>query len=107
MRKDSVLCDSGGKHTRTAIGKDGNEARLEVYQQGTELLLHGLRNGIISGGGMMKKDKKILRQLQSDANTPKHRLIDIEGKLRDEGFVRMANELSTIIWRLEYWQNKG
>lgn len=55
----------------------------------------------------MKKDKNELRRLQADATTAKDRLIEIEGELRDAGFVRMANELSTIIWRLEYWQNKG
>ena len=53
------------------------------------------------------KDKAKLHELQGSANVAKDRLIEIEGKLRDEGFVRLANELSNIIWRLEYWQHKG
>lgn len=57
---------------------------------------------------MMTKEDKIyaIHQAKSDANTAKDRLISIEYELRDIGAIREANTLSTIICKLETWQNK-
>lgn len=54
----------------------------------------------------MKKDYEEKLRLQDEANVAKDRLINIESKLRDAGFIREANSLSTIIWKLEEWQHK-
>ena len=52
------------------------------------------------------KDMEFLRQKQSDASVAKERLIQIMSALEEEGFIRQAKSLSTIIWKLEVWQNK-
>lgn len=54
----------------------------------------------------MKKDYEKKYQLQSDASVAKERLMKIEDELRENGFIREANSLSTIIWKIEEWQNK-
>lgn len=51
----------------------------------------------------MIKDYEEKSRLQDEANAAKDRLISIEYKLRDAGFIREANSLSTIIWKLEEW----
>lgn len=52
------------------------------------------------------KDMEFLRQKQSEASVAKERLIQIMSALEEEGFIRQAKSLSTIIWKLEAWQNK-
>ena len=47
-----------------------------------------------------------VQTLKGDANVAKDRLMMIEDKLREIGAVRDANSLSTIIEKLEIWQNK-
>ena len=55
---------------------------------------------------MTKVEKFIeVQTLKGDANVAKRRLIDIEYKLREIGANREANSLSTIIEKLEKWQN--
>ena len=53
----------------------------------------------------MKKDYETLDRLTDAANVAKERLIEIELKLEEAGFIRKANSLSTIIEKLEIWQN--
>lgn len=53
----------------------------------------------------VKRDLAI-EQGQRDANTPKERLMEIANKLEEEGAIRQARSLETIIARLEEWQNK-
>ena len=55
----------------------------------------------------MKKNEADLREAQAEAETAKQRLIDIEWRLREAGFIRKANSLSVIIEKLEAWQNAG
>ena len=57
-------------------------------------------------GGKNMKDYKILRDKQNDANVAKERLMRIQNELEEAGFIRQANSLGTIIWKLEEWQNK-
>lgn len=52
------------------------------------------------------KDKQSIEQLKSDANAPKHKLMEIVDKLYACGATREARSLETIIARLEIWQNK-
>ena len=52
------------------------------------------------------KDMKFLRKKQSDVNIAKDRLIEIMYALEEEGFIRQAKSLDTIIVKLEVWQNK-
>lgn len=52
------------------------------------------------------KDMEFLRQKQSEASVAKERLIQIMYALKEEGFIRQAKSLETIIWKLEAWQNK-
>ena len=52
------------------------------------------------------KDMEFLRQKQSEASVAKERLIQIMYALEEEGFIRQAKSLETIIWKLETWQNK-
>ena len=52
------------------------------------------------------KDKQRIEQLKSDANAPKHKLMEIADKLYEYGAMREARSLETIIARLEIWQNK-
>lgn len=52
------------------------------------------------------KDMERLNELQGKANKAKNALIDLEWELREAGFERKANSLSTIIGKLEAWQNK-
>ena len=56
----------------------------------------------------MNKMDKIdeIYRAKNEANAAKDRLISIEWKLREIGAIREANSLSTIIGRLETWQNK-
>lgn len=54
----------------------------------------------------MNKDYEELRSLQNDASAAKERLMQIQNQLYDAGFIRQANSLGTIIWKLEEWQNK-
>ena len=56
----------------------------------------------------MTKMEKVdaIYRAKSDANTAKDRLISIEYELRDIGAIREANSLSTIIGKLEAWQNR-
>lgn len=51
------------------------------------------------------KDIERLQDLQAKANKAKDLLICLEDELRAEGFDRKANSLSTIITKLEIWQN--
>ena len=51
------------------------------------------------------KDIERLQDLQAKANKAKDLLISLEDELRTEGFDRKANSLSTIITKLEIWQN--
>lgn len=52
---------------------------------------------------MDKTEKMVLKE---EANVAKNRLMLIENELREIGAVRDANSLSTIIEKLEIWQNK-
>lgn len=52
------------------------------------------------------KNMNFLREKQSDANAAKDKLIDIMHDLEEEGFIRQAKSLETIIIKLEIWQNK-
>ena len=52
------------------------------------------------------KDAQRIEKLKSDANTPKHKLMEIVDKLYECGAVREAKSLETIIIKLEVWQNK-
>lgn len=47
-----------------------------------------------------------VRILKDEANVAKDRLMLIENKLREIGANREANSLSTLIEKLEIWQNK-
>jgi len=49
---------------------------------------------------------KVIARCQSDANAPKHRLIELIQNLEDAGAYRQAQSLGTIIEKLEKWQNK-
>ena len=51
------------------------------------------------------RDPEVLRNVQNDAEAAKTRLISLVSKLEEEGFVRKANSLRTIIMNLEIWQN--
>ena len=53
----------------------------------------------------MSNDQPDLHTLTLKANEAKDRLIRLESDLRDAGFTRKANTLSTIIRNLEHWQN--
>ena len=56
---------------------------------------------------MRKEDKREqVENLKSDAESAKMRLVSIESQLREIGALREANSLSTIIGKLELWQNK-
>ena len=55
----------------------------------------------------MKDKLSILDHYQNEANTAKERLMDIMSRLEEEGLVRRAKELGTIIGKLEGWQHKG
>ena len=52
------------------------------------------------------KDMEFLRQKQLDVNVAKDKLIEIMYALEEEGFIRQAKSLGTIIVNLEVWQNK-
>lgn len=52
------------------------------------------------------KDMEKLHELQMKANSAKDKLISLEYELREAGFERKANSLSTIIGKLEAWQHK-
>ena len=54
----------------------------------------------------MKKNYEEIEHLKSEASSPKDRLMVIANSLYDEGAVREAKSLETIIARLEEWQNK-
>ena len=53
----------------------------------------------------MKTQRKI-RVLKADVNSLKSKLITIMSELESVGTIRAANSLSTIIARLEAWQNR-
>lgn len=55
----------------------------------------------------MKDKQSILDHYQIEANTAKEKLMDIMSRLEEAGLIRRANELGTIIGRLEAWQHKG
>lgn len=56
---------------------------------------------------MTREEKSIeVRTFKGEANVAKDRLIMIENKLREIGANREANSLSTLIEKLETWQNK-
>ena len=56
---------------------------------------------------MNKVEKFVeVRTLKGEANVAKDRLMMIENKLREIGANREANSLSTLIEKLEIWQNK-
>ena len=55
----------------------------------------------------MKDKQSILDHYQNEANTAKEKLMDIMSHLEEAGLIRRANELGTIIGRLEDWQHKG
>ena len=55
----------------------------------------------------MKDKQSILDHYQNEANTAKEKLMDIMSRLEEAGLIRRANELGTIIGRLEAWQHKG
>lgn len=46
-----------------------------------------------------------IAELQTEANSPKERLMRIADELREIGAIRKANSLETIIEKLEIWQN--
>lgn len=52
------------------------------------------------------KDREKIHRLKFDANSAKERLMQIASRLYDEGAIREAKSLETIIWNLEVWQNK-
>lgn len=60
------------------------------------------------GGPGMKtqRDLEYINNLKLEANSAKDKLMAIEDSLREVGANREANSLSTIIARLEAWQNK-
>jgi hypothetical protein len=47
----------------------------------------------------------VIIECQNDANTPKHRLIELCDKLYEAGAYRKARTLDGIIGKLETWQN--
>lgn len=53
-----------------------------------------------------QRDLEYINNLKLEANSAKDKLMDIEDSLREVGANREANSLSTIIARLEAWQNK-
>ena len=57
---------------------------------------------------MTKAEKltETIMALKSEANVAKNRLMLIENDLREIGAKREANSLSTLIEKLEIWQNK-
>jgi hypothetical protein len=55
---------------------------------------------------MDKADREEIKCLQSEANTPKNKLMDIMRQLERAGAIRQANSLGTIIGKLEAWQRK-
>ena len=52
-----------------------------------------------------QRDLEKIRALKADVNSPKSKLITIMSELKSVGAIREANTLSTIIARLEAWQN--
>lgn len=54
----------------------------------------------------MKKNYEEIEQLKSEASVAKERLMQIADKLYNEGAIREAKSLETIIGKLEEWQNK-
>ena len=54
---------------------------------------------------MTDEQRKILEEVQDDANTPKHRLIELQDELEEAGLSRKAKALGTLIAKLEAWQN--
>lgn len=52
------------------------------------------------------RDLEYINNLKLEANSAKDKLMAIEDSLREVGANREANSLSTIIARLEAWQNK-
>lgn len=53
----------------------------------------------------MKKSKDELYRILDEANSPKDRLMCLRDELIENGFIRKANSLDTIIEKLERWQN--
>ena len=53
-----------------------------------------------------QRDLECIASFKLEANSAKDKLIAIEDGLREMGAAKEANSLSTIIARLEAWQNK-
>lgn len=54
---------------------------------------------------MTDEQRKTLEEVQDDANTPKHRLMDLQNRLEEAGLTGRAKSLGSIICNLERWQN--
>jgi hypothetical protein len=52
-----------------------------------------------------RRKAEAIRHAQSEASSPKSRLIDLVRSLREAGANAKASSLETIIARLETWQN--
>ena len=50
-------------------------------------------------------DKEKIRKLKDSTDVAKNRLMDVEAELLQIGAVKEAGRLSSIISKLEYWQN--
>lgn len=68
----------------------------------------GVKTMFFEGVETMNKVEKFVevQTLKGEANVAKDRLMLIENKLREIGANREANSLSTLIEKLEIWQNK-
>ena len=54
---------------------------------------------------MENKMDEAIEKIQYDVNVAKSRLIDVASKLDEDGAIRKANSLRTIIGKLENWQH--
>lgn len=54
----------------------------------------------------MTDKQKEIENIKKQANSPKHRLMELENELREIGAIRKANSLNVIIGKLESWQNR-
>ena len=54
---------------------------------------------------MENKSNKAMDKIQYDVNVAKSRLIEVVYKLEEDGAIRKADSLRTIIGKLENWQH--
>ena len=54
---------------------------------------------------MENKTDEAMKKIQYDVNVAKSRLIEVVDKLEEDGAIRKASSLRTIIGKLENWQH--